>query len=174
MSRVVRAGARTGLALALLALLAPACSREPSSQEKQSAPDFALSSVDGSRVRLSDYRGKVVLLDFWATWCPPCRAAIPHIVQLQNKYRSEGFVALGMNMDQNPEDVTSFLNRVNVNYPILKTDPITLQAYGGVSSIPLAFLVDKQGYIRQRYMGYDNRIAEEMERQIQTLIQEGS
>jgi len=167
-----RARVRVALALALLSVLAAGCSKGREPEVVRIAPDFTLSSTDGNRVRLSDYRGKVVLLDFWATWCPPCRAAIPHVVQLQNKYRADGFAVLGMNMDQNPEDLVAFLSRVAVNYPTLKTDPETLQAYGGVSSIPLTLLIDRQGKIRERYLGFDNRIAEQMERAIQALLQE--
>jgi thiol-disulfide isomerase/thioredoxin len=167
-----RAGVRVVLGLAMLSVLAAGCSNEREPREPRLAPDFTLSSTDGNRVHLSDYRGKVVLLDFWATWCPPCRAGIPHMVELQNKYRADGFVVLGMNMDQNPEDLVAFLSRTTVNYPTLKIDAETLEAYGGVSSIPLTLLIDKQGKIRERYLGYDNRIAEQMERAIQALLQE--
>lgn len=167
-----RAGVTWALALVLLALWASGCSQESPPEKPRPAPDFTLPDSDGNQVRLSDYRGKVVLLDFWATWCPPCRAAIPHIVSLQRKYRSEGFVVFGLNMDHNPEDLVSFMSRVSVNYPILMTDTAMRDSYGGVSSIPLAFLIDRQGNIRDKYMGYDHSIAEDMERAIQKLLQD--
>ncbi|MHB8766022.1 MAG: TlpA family protein disulfide reductase, partial [Deferrisomatales bacterium] len=114
----------------------------------------------------------VVLLDFWATWCPPCRVAIPHLVELQHKYRAEGFAAVGMSLDQNPEDLTAFLDRQTVNYPMVRVDPATRTAYGGVPSIPQAFLVDRKGLIRHRYMGYTPEIGKQIERDLQELLRE--
>ncbi|MBE0617620.1 MAG: TlpA family protein disulfide reductase, partial [Proteobacteria bacterium] len=148
------------------------CSAERQSGETKPAPDFALTSVDGNRITLAERKGKVVLLDFWATWCPPCRAAIPHVVELQNKYRADGFEVVGMNMDQDPEDLVSFLAQNTVNYPIVKVSEEVRAAYGGVSSIPVAFLLDRQGRIRHKYLGYDKRIAKEIEETIQTLLRE--
>jgi len=171
MARTIRTG--TLLLLATL-LLGVGCSSEKEAGDPKAAPDFTLSSIDGNRLTLSGLKGKVVLLDFWATWCPPCRAAIPHLVELQNKYRADGLDVVGMNMDQDPEDLVSFLQSNTVNYPILKvTDEVRL-AYGGISSIPVTFLVDRQGRVRHRYMGFDRRIAEDMERAIQALLQEGT
>jgi thiol-disulfide isomerase/thioredoxin len=160
------------LALVLVVISVWGCSEAPPPETPRLAPDFSLPSLQGDPVRLSDYRGKVVLLDFWATWCPPCRAAIPHVVNLQDKYRSEGFAALGLNMDQNPEDIDSFLEHVTVNYPILKVDDETRTKYGGLFSIPQAFLVDRKGMIRRKFLGYDHKIAEDIEHTIQELLQE--
>jgi len=161
------------LPLLLLCLLfAPGCSSKPAGGEVKVAPDFTLTSIDGNRVSLAEHRGKVVLLDFWATWCPPCRAAIPHVVELQNQYRADGFAVVGMNMDQDSEDLTAFLQRNTVNYPIVRVTEDVRMAYGGVSSIPIAFLIDRQGRIRQKYLGYDKRIAEDMEQTLQALLRE--
>jgi peroxiredoxin len=167
-----RAGVASALALVFFLSWVSGCTKESPPEEPQLAPDFTLPDVEGNQIHLADFRGKVVLLDFWATWCPPCRAAIPHTVTLQRKYRADGFAVLGMNMDHNPEDLVSFLERVEVNYPILITDSATRTSFGGVASIPLAFLIDRQGKIRHKYMGWDRNTAEDMERGIQALLQE--
>jgi thiol-disulfide isomerase/thioredoxin len=166
---------RGALALlpAALLLFVSACSQEKSSAPPQAAPDFAATSIDGRVVRLSEYLGQVVLLDFWATWCPPCRAALPHLVEMQNAYRADGFVILGMNMDKDPQEVASFLERNTVNYPILPVEDDVRRAYGGISTIPTAMLVDRQGRIRQTFLGYDRRIAQDMEKAIRALLSEG-
>jgi thiol-disulfide isomerase/thioredoxin len=172
MVRIARTGAL--LLLATLLLLGGGCSSQEETGDPKVAPDFTLASIDGNRLTLSNLQGKVVLLDFWATWCPPCRAAIPHLVELQNKYRSAGLSVVGMSMDQDPEDLVAFLQQNTVNYPILKvTDGVRL-AYGGVSSIPVSFLLDRKGRVRRKFLGFDQRVAEEMERAVQELVQEGT
>ncbi len=165
--------APAALCTAVLALhLLAGCPGKEQAEQPTQAPDFSLPNLEGERVTLSEHRGKVVFLDFWATWCPPCRAAIPHIVELQNRYRADGFVALGMSMDLDPEELTDFLRRVPVNYPILQVDDTTRMAFGGVASIPQGFLVDRKGRIRKKFMGFSQPIAEEMEQTIQQLLSE--
>lgn len=159
--------------VALVLLWVVGCSREPTPEEPREAPDFSLSNIDGEPVHLDTYRGKVVLLDFWATWCPPCRVAIPHLVELQEKYRPDGFIVLGMNMDKNPEDLADFMSRQTINYPTLRVDDATKTAYGGVISIPQAFLIDRKGMIRKKYMGFTMETAKDMEQNIQVLLEEG-
>ncbi len=159
-------------AVALALHLLTGCPDTEQAAQPTAAPDFSLPNLDGEQVTLSEHRGKVVFLDFWATWCPPCRAAIPHIVELQNRYRADGFVALGMSMDLDPEELTDFLRRVPVNYPILQVDDNTRVAFGGVASIPQGFLVDRKGKIRKKFMGFSQPIAEEMEQLIQQLLSE--
>ncbi|GAB4247598.1 MAG: TlpA disulfide reductase family protein [Deferrisoma sp.] len=161
-----------GMVFAFVLAVAACSGGNKEAEEPKPAPDFDLVSVDGNHVRLSDLRGKVVLLDFWATWCPPCRVAIPHLVELQQKYRAEGLVVVGMNMDQNPDDLTEFMTRTSFNYPVVKVDEATRMAYGGVASIPQAFLIDRQGRIRYTFMGYSQDIARDMEEKIRKLLEE--
>jgi len=132
-----------------------------------------LSGVDGKAVTLADYRGQVVLLDFWATWCPPCRAGIPHHVKLQEKFGSRGLRVIGLSLDKNPDDVAEFLARETVNFPMAYLDEPTRQAFGGVPTIPYAVLIDRSGRIRQKKVGFSQEIAESMEKSIAQLLNEG-
>ena len=157
-----------------LAVTAGCSKKEKPSAGTEEAPNFTLQSSTGEAVELATYKGKVVLLDFWATWCPPCRAAIPHLVELQQTLGPQGFQALGLNLDDNPDDLAGFLSRSPVNYPILRADEKVRTAYGGVSAIPQVFLVDRKGIIRERFQGYTPEIAEKMKASVQALLQEGS
>ena len=160
------------LALAVLTLGLLACSSGPPQMAPTAAPGFTLPRVDGGTASLADHQGKVVLLDFWATWCPPCRAAMPHLAEMQEEYRAKGLVVLGMNMDQNRDDLTQFLSGQTVNYPMLAVDEATRAAYGGVASIPQTFLIDRAGQVRQKFLGYDHKIAAQMEEAVQKLLRE--
>jgi cytochrome c biogenesis protein CcmG/thiol:disulfide interchange protein DsbE len=121
------------------------------------APDFSLSDLDGNKVSLSDHRGKVVVLDFWATWCPPCRKGIPDFVEMQNEYGKDNFIVLGINLDRG-DDVGSmveeFAKNYNINYPVLYHNPQIVMAYGGIQSIPTTFVIDQEGKVRQGVVGY--------------------
>jgi cytochrome c biogenesis protein CcmG, thiol:disulfide interchange protein DsbE len=170
MNRLHHAALALLLAFALAGSLG--CSGTPEPEVPRTAPDFSLAALDGERVRLSEHRGQVVLLDFWATWCPPCRASIPHLVEMQDKYRGDGFTVIGMNMDHDGEDLAAFLRRHTLNYPVVKVTEDVRAAYGGVISIPVAFAVDRRGLVRRSFLGYDRRIAKDMEQTIQTLLRE--
>ncbi|HSH70037.1 MAG TPA: TlpA disulfide reductase family protein [Deferrisomatales bacterium] len=136
------------------------------------APDFALETATGERASLADYRGQVVMLHFWATWCAPCRAAMAHEVKLQEAYQTRGFTVLGMNMDKNREDVVQFLARNELNYPTLFVDADTRAAYGGVSSIPMTIIIDRSGRIRRKSLGYTLQLMASVERTIESLLEE--
>jgi len=136
------------------------------------APDFRLSTLDGQQIQLSNYRGKVVLIHFWATWCEPCLEAIPYEMELQEKFGRDNFVVLGLNMDRKPEDAREYLAGHPVNYPILQIDQDTRQAFGGVSTIPYTILVDQAGYIRKKKLGYQRDDRSAMERKIVFLLQQ--
>jgi thiol-disulfide isomerase/thioredoxin len=97
----------------------------------------------------------VVLIDFWATWCPPCRKGIPELVEMQKKYGSEKFIVLGISVDQDDENkVRDFARNFQINYPVLFYTPEVIDAYGGIEAIPTTFVVDKQGKVRQWVQGY--------------------
>ena len=148
-------------AFALVAVLASvylyrhsgkARSNSPSLQHRV-APDFTLPLLDGGQVRLSSYRGKVVLLDFWATWCVPCRAETPHFVELQQKYGDRGLQIIGVSMDDSPDPVRPFVQQFHVNYPVVMGTADVGSAYGGVLGLPIAFLLDREGKIQAKHIG---------------------
>ncbi|MBZ5573057.1 MAG: redoxin domain-containing protein [Acidobacteriia bacterium] len=123
------------------------------STEHPLAPDFSLSGLDGHTLNLSDYRGKVVLLDFWATWCEPCREETPHFVELQNKYQDQGFQIIGVSMDDGPEPVRDFYQQFKMNYPVVMGSAKTGELYGGVLGLPIAFLIGRDGRIYFKHIG---------------------
>ena len=142
---------------------------KPVSSRGNPAAEFSLTDLDGKPLSLSDYRGKVVLLDFWATWCVPCRAEIPHFVEFQNKYREQGLQVVGISMDDGANPVRQFYQQFKMNYPVaLGTDKVA-EAYGGVLGLPVTFLIGRDGRIAAKYVGETQMPA--MEQEIHSLLQ---
>jgi thiol-disulfide isomerase/thioredoxin len=118
------------------------------------APDFSLESLDGKTTHLSDFRGKAVLLNFWATWCGPCKIEMPWFVDLQNQYRAQGFQIVGVAMDDgSKEDIAKFAKDMGVNYPILIGKDSVGDEYGGVPALPQSFLIARDGKIVDKIVG---------------------
>jgi thiol-disulfide isomerase/thioredoxin len=133
------------------------------------APQWELTNVEGKLVKLSDFHGKVVILDFWATWCGPCRVEIPHFVELQKQYGDKGLTVIGVSLDeQGPEVVKKFIKRLGVNYPIVIGNQKAVEAYGGIDALPTTFVIDRQGRIVSEHIGYDDKTA--FEKEIQSLL----
>ena len=127
-------------------------------KDRHAAPDFALKDADGKTVHLSDYRGKVVLLDFWATWCGPCKIEIPWFMDIERKNKDKGFEVLGVSMDDNGwEDVKPFLAELQVNYRVVIGNDDTAKNYGGVDALPTTFLIDREGKIAAIHIGLASR-----------------
>lgn len=131
----------------------------------KTAPNFSLRDADGKSVQLSDYRGKVVLLNFWATWCGPCRIEIPWFVDFERQYKDRGFAVIGVSMDEEGwSAIKPFTSEVGVNYRILLGDSSIAEKYGGVDSLPTTFLIDREGRIVSTHIGlvgrskYENEI----------------
>lgn len=124
----------------------------PSSQ----APEFSVIALDGKQLNLASYRGKVILLDFWATWCGPCREEIPIFVQLQNKYRDRGLQIIGISMDDGPEPVRQFYRDFHMNYPVALGGARLGELYGGIFGLPIAFLIGRDGRIDAKHAGPTN------------------
>jgi thiol-disulfide isomerase/thioredoxin len=118
------------------------------------APGWELKDVDGKPVSFSQFKGKVVVLDFWATWCPPCRSEIPGYVKLQEKYRDKGLIVIGVSLDQDgPAAVKKFMGDFHMNYQVVMGDDSVAQAFGGVDGIPTTFIIDRTGKIRDKKVG---------------------
>ena len=145
-----------------------AASVKPDGERKQ-APDFALKDGDGKLVHLTDYRGKVVLLDFWATWCGPCKIEIPWFMEMQRKNKDQGFEVLGVAMDDEGwETVKPFVSDLGVNYRVLMGNDMTAQLYGGVDALPTTFLIDRTGRIAAVHVGLASK--KDFEDGIQQLL----
>ena len=118
------------------------------------APDFSLESLDGATTRLSDFRGKAVLLNFWATWCGPCKIEMPWFVDLQKKYAAQGLQIVGVAMDDaSKQDIAKFAKDMGVNYPILIGKESVGDQYGGVPALPETFLIGRDGKIVDKIIG---------------------
>lgn len=119
------------------------------------APQFTLKDINGRNVNLADYKGKVIILDFWATWCPPCRDEIPDFIALQNEYGKKGLQVIGISVDREGVKVVKpFYEKMGMNYPVLLTDGKVETAYGGIRAIPTTFIIDKKGSIAKKYVGF--------------------
>jgi thiol-disulfide isomerase/thioredoxin len=122
------------------------------------APDFELATLDGKNLKLSDLRGKGVLLNFWATYCGPCKVEMPWFVELQNEYGPQGFQIVGVAMDDaSTEDIAKFAKQMGVNYPVLLGKDSVADSYGGVSVLPTTFFVDRNGKLIAREFGLQSR-----------------
>jgi len=146
--------------------------RGTSARKQLLAPDFSLPDLSGQDLHLSSYRGKVVLLDFWATWCDPCRDEIPHFVELQNNYGSQGLQIIGVSMDDGPEPVREFYQRFKMNYPVVIGNAKTGELYGGVLGLPIAFLIGRDGGISAKPIGATN--VSVFEKEIVNLLRSGA
>ena len=122
------------------------------------APGFTLVSLDGSKVSLSDFRGKAVLLNFWATWCPPCKVEMPWFVDLQKQYAKDGLVVLGVAMDDSaPAEIAKFASSMGVNYPVLLGTDKVSDDYGDVQYLPTTFYIGRDGAIVDKMTGLLDR-----------------
>ncbi len=149
---------------------APAEAAVKPDKDRKPAPAFTLKDSEGRRVSLADFQGQVVLLDFWATWCDPCKMEIPWFIDLQRKNKDRGFTVLGVSMDDDGWDaVTPFVKRLGVNYRVLMGDDFTAQLYGGVDALPTTFLIDRKGLIAAVHIGLADR--KEIEDGVETLLQ---
>lgn len=130
------------------------------------ALDFTLKLTDGKDIKLSDHKGKIVIIDFWATWCPPCRRGIPDLVEIQKKYQKEVLI-IGISLDNETKpDVVPFIKKFGINYPVAYGTTEVVEAFGNIEAIPTSFIIDKSGQIVDKHIGlvdksaYINKITE--------------
>jgi cytochrome c biogenesis protein CcmG/thiol:disulfide interchange protein DsbE len=152
-----------------LAFILPQCARE---KGLKTAPDFTLTSSNGEKITLSDLRGKTIFIDFWATWCAPCRESIPHLVDLYKTYHDKGFVIIGVSVDRgDPDLVRRFATSLDIPYPIVIAHGELEKQYG-VTALPTGFLVDKDGMIREKFLGFSPSIARQLDAKVAALTSE--
>jgi peroxiredoxin len=156
------------VACVVIVALTAGCTSKDKETRTSAAPDFTLQDLSGKSVKLSDQKGKVVLVEFWATWCPPCRESIPALEKLHSQYASKGLVILAVSVDEGGWDsVKKFVAEHKITYPVLQgTDEVTGKYT--VRLIPSMFLVDKAGNIKKQYMGGGND--DELEQAIKALL----
>lgn len=168
-------------AAALLALSAAACrkheaaevpERAPAKAEAPAAPAFELKKLGGGTVRLEDLRGKVALVDFWATFCEPCRESMPELQAMYARRKGPDFTVLGVSMDPYSDEVGAFVKDLRVSYPIALDPENRTRVPWGVRGLPTAVLLDREGRIRRRWLGTDESAAQEMEEAVAALLEE--
>jgi len=167
-TRITRsARALVGAVLAACAIL-PASAIAPAT----TAPDFTLRTVSGPNLRMQEQRGRVVLVNFWATWCAPCRKEMPHLNRLYEKYRASGFVLLGVNVDDDPRNAIGVATKLGVKFPVLLDSEKKVSALYDLSAMPATVLIDKDGRVRFLHRGYQAGVEDTYDKQIRDMLKE--
>jgi peroxiredoxin len=160
---------RVALAAAgVVAFAAPAWAVQPASN----APDFTLRSANGPNLRLQEQRGQVVMINFWATWCGPCRVEMPHLNRLYDKYRSSGFQLLGVNIDEDPARAQALATKLGLRFPVLFDAEKRVSKLYDLTTMPSTVLVDRDGRVRYVHRGYRDGFEATYEQQIRALLKE--
>jgi peroxiredoxin len=174
MSRIHVAAASAALALLLASCSRPSSSptRELKSQgQRKPAPNFSLNDADGNAVNLADYRGKVVLINFWATWCGPCEAEIPWFIEFEKKYKDQGFAVLGVSMDDDGwKSVRPYIASHKINYRIMIGSEVVSQQFGEIEALPTSFVLDREGRIASNHVGLVDKV--DYQNEIVKLLQD--
>ncbi|MCD6221757.1 TlpA family protein disulfide reductase [bacterium] len=144
------------LLILFLGILLVSCSATEKKNLKK-APDFSLKTPDNKIVKLSDYKGKVVILNFFGTWCPPCRMEIPDFVKFYKENKEKGVVIIGIAVGSRPEDIKKMIKEFKINYPVCISDGKVEREYGGIRFVPTSFIIDKNGNIYKKQIGMMNK-----------------
>ena len=136
------------------------------------APDFTLRTLEGQKLRLGEQRGQVVLVNFWATWCGPCRQEMPHLNKLYEKYKSSGFVLLGVNVDDDATQAAGVASKLGVKFPVLPDSDKRVSRQYDLSAMPSTVLIDRDGRVRYLHRGYQNGYEVTYDQQIRELLKE--
>ena len=170
--RMIRPFATVAAAFALaLTVLTPAA-HAVAPAANAVAPDFTLRGADGRNVRLDELRGQVVLVNFWATWCGPCREEMPRLETLYEKYRKSGFVLLGVNVDDDPHVALATASKLNVSFPVLLDTEKTVSKLYQLNTMPSTVVIDRDGKVRFLHRGYRAGTETDYEQQIRGLLKE--
>jgi peroxiredoxin len=157
------------IAASLLATSGPV---DAAPRSGQPAPDFKVISTTGQTISQDNYRGHVLIVDFFATWCQPCRQSIPHLVEINRKYGKQGLQILGLSVDEDGERVVkTFSEEFRVNYPLALAGEAATVDFG-VRSVPVMYLIDKKGKVAEVYRGYSDEMARSLEQSIKRLLKE--
>lgn len=146
-----------------------------SSQDTSLAPDFSLPDLEGNIIGPASFRGKVLIIDFWATWCPPCVKAVPHLTSMKEKYGPQGFEVIGVSLDTGSDAemlVKAFAEEMGVNYPMVIGSGDVADDYGGITGIPTLFIINKEGQIVKSQTGYSPDIGKMTETEVEKLLAE--
>ena len=157
---------------ALLLCIFAATSLASSGLEGQAAPDFALKSSTGENLRLSEYRGDVVMVNFWATWCGPCRQEMPLLDELYNRYQRVGFNLLGVNIDDDSRRAMQMVEELGVDFPVLFDARKEVSKLYDVDAMPVTVIIDRQGTVRYVHQGYKPGYEDMYLDQIRSLLRE--
>lgn len=132
----------------------PSAAADAGSQTPEHLPAFTVTDLNGEEISAATLKGKIALIDFWATWCPPCRKEIPHFNKLYAEYRNQGLIIIGLALDEKAAEVRNFRRQQPIDYPVAFASPELQQQFGGIEVYPTAFLVDREGRVIKRYLGY--------------------
>ena len=138
----------------------------------QAAPDFTLRSLDGRNVRLQELRGQVVMVNFWASWCAPCRVEMPHLNKLADKYRTSGFTLLGVNVDDDPKNGSAAATKMGLHFPVLHDGEKRVVKMYDVATMPSTVLIDRDGRVRYLHRGYREGYEQTYDQQVRELLKE--
>ncbi len=166
-ARRLRAGAALLLALAL-----PLAADAGAATLQQAAPDFTLPSAAGPNLRLQEQRGRVVMLNFWATWCGPCRREMPQLNRLYTKYKSSGFVLVGVNVDEDSRNAVGVSSKLGVQFPVVFDSAKRVSHLYDLETMPSTVLIDRDGRVRFVHPGYREGLEDTYDRQIAELLRE--
>jgi len=153
-------------------LIAAAASAPAAVTPATKAPDFALRSLEGPNLRLQEQRGQVVMVNFWATWCGPCKIEMPHLAKLYEKYRASGFQLLGINVDEDPRQAAALATKLGLRFPVLLDTEKKVSKLYDLSTMPSTVLIDRDGKVRYIHRGYRDGFEDTYEKQIRELLRE--
>jgi peroxiredoxin len=158
--------------LALAALVVAGGSAGAAVTPSAGAPDFTLPRLNGANLRLQEQRGQVVMVNFWATWCGPCRVEMPHLSRLYEKYRASGFTVLAVNIDEDPLKAANLATQLGMRFPVLLDTEKKVSRLYDLSTMPSTVLIDREGRVRYVHRGYRDGYEDTYDRQIRELLRE--